>query len=129
MNKVGVKEFNDKLRWSLLPREALEGCVRVLMYGALTKYAPDNWKYVNPQGVYLDATQRHLFQYMNGEEFDKETGESHLSHVLCDALFLEFNRMKRDSNVSFEDYLKELMIYPDYQKEASWDRINKEDME
>ena len=115
-NEVGVKDYKKKLRWSLVPMKALEGCVRVLMYGATTKYTPNNWKNVEPQGVYADAIYRHLNAYVAGEEFDDETGESHLSHLLCDALFLEYHRMNRDRLVSFSEYISELMIYDDYKK-------------
>lgn len=123
--KEGVKDFKGKLRWSLLPFEALKGTVRVLMYGAITKYSPDNWKKVKPQGVYLDAIFRHWIDYRNGEEFDDETGESHLSHLLCDILFLEYHRMNRDKNVSFEDYIREITIYEDYTKEVTQEEIDK----
>lgn len=105
--------------------KTLEGCIRVLMYGATTKYAPDNWKKVKPQGVYLDAVYRHLSDYLDGEEFDLETSESHLSHILCDVLFLEYNRMHRDREVSFEDYLKTVLTYEDYTKSVSQDKIDK----
>ncbi len=116
---IGVKDFKHKLRWSLLPMEALEGCVRVLMYGAMTKYTPNNWKHVEPQGVYADAIQRHLNAYIQGEEFDKESGESHLSHILCDTLFLEYNRMHRDTEETFQQYVERILLYEDYTKSVS----------
>ena len=116
-NKIGVKDYKKKLRWSLIPFKALEGCVRVLMYGATTKYSPNNWKSVEPQGVYADAIYRHLNAYVAGEEFDDETGESHLSHLLCDVLFLEYHRMNRDKNTSFEEYIETICLYDDYTHE------------
>lgn len=123
-SQKGVKDFKEKLRWSLLPTEALQGTIRVLMYGAITKYLPNNWKDVKPQGVYLDAIYRHLSQYLEGEEYDKETGESHLSHALCDLLFLEYNRMKRDTYISFKDYLNDILKYDDYQEEITQEEID-----
>lgn len=110
----GFKETKGKLKWSLLPTQALQGCVRVLMFGAETKYAPNNWKKVEPQGAYLDATYRHLNAFLEGNELDKESGESHLSHALCDLLFLEYHRMNRDPKISFETYLKNILDYPEY---------------
>lgn len=121
----GVKDYKGKVRWSLLPFSALEGCVRVLMYGAMTKYVPDNWMRVEPQGVYFDATMRHLISYLGGEEFDKETGESHLAHVLCDVLFLEYNRLNRDTTISFEDYIENITTYNDYTKNITQEEIDK----
>lgn len=123
--EVGVKDFKKKLRWTLIPFKALEGCVRVLMYGATTKYAPDNWKKVEPQGVYLDAIFRHLVAYKSGEENDDETGESHLSHILCDALFLEYNRMNRNQDISFQDYVEEITKYEDYATSVNQDEVDK----
>lgn len=125
IKKEGVKDFKGKLRWSLLPFEALEGCIRVLMYGAMTKYAPDNWKKVEPQGVYIDATMRHLIAYLEGEEFDEETEESHLAHILCDILFLEYNRLHRNKDISFKDYLTEILQYDDYTKAVSQEEVDK----
>lgn len=122
--ETGVKDFNKKLRWSLLPFKALQGCVRVLMYGAMTKYRPNNWKKVKPQGVYLDAIYRHLNAYMEGEEFDLETEESHLSHILCDVLFIEYHRMERNRDQPFKDYLAEILEYDDYAKV-----VNQEDID
>lgn len=114
----GVKETGDKLRWSLIPWEAMEGTVRVLMMGAIEKYAPNNWKYVKPQGVYLDAVQRHLVAILKGEEFDNDDGESHMSHLICDALFYEYARMHRDRGIDFETWLESIITYPDYTKEV-----------
>ena len=42
----GVKYDQDKLQWSLMPWDALEETVRVLMYGAKKYPEPDNWKRV-----------------------------------------------------------------------------------
>ncbi len=125
MSESGVKDYKKKLRWSLLPMKTLEGCIRVLMYGATTKYVPNNWKRVKPQGVYLDAVYRHLADYIDGEEFDSETGESHLSHVLCDVLFLEYDRCHRNKDISFDDYLNQILTYDDYAKTVSQEQIDK----
>ena len=38
-----IKHDKGKLRYDLIPPEALEALVQVYTYGA-TKYAPDNWR-------------------------------------------------------------------------------------
>ncbi|HKE56465.1 MAG TPA: dATP/dGTP diphosphohydrolase domain-containing protein [Pyrinomonadaceae bacterium] len=43
LGKGGVKKDLGKLRWSLLPWDALEEVVKVLMFGA-SKYADRNWE-------------------------------------------------------------------------------------
>lgn len=127
MERLGVKDFKEKLRWSLIPWEALKGCVRVLTFGAMTKYAPNNWKHVEEQGAYLDGCFRHLTDYVEGEEFDSESGESHLSHLLCDILFLEYHRMNRDKEIPFFDYMEELKTYKDYKKSVTQEYIDKKE--
>ena len=47
------------------------------------KYGEGNWQYLeNGIDRYKDALFRHLFQWMQGEEIDKESGIKHLSHAL-----------------------------------------------
>ena len=85
----GVKYDSSKLRWSLLPLEALQDVVSVLEFGA-KKYAPDNWKHVdNAQARYWDAAMRHLVAYKIDNKTDSETGLSHLAHAVCCLLFLQ----------------------------------------
>ena len=82
----GMKFDNGKRVWSLLPLESVELVVDVLMFGA-TKYAPNNWKKVQPMERYLDAAMRHLVARLQGEVLDKESGLPHLAHLACCALF------------------------------------------
>jgi hypothetical protein len=114
---VGIKESKGKTRWSLLPFEALEPVVAVLNFGATTKYLQDNWKKVECKAPYVDAIIRHWKKYINdGEEFDKESGESHLAHLCCDVLFLLWDRMDK-KDVDFDTYIEKLLTYPDYVQE------------
>lgn len=85
---VGEKYDQGKLRWSLLPWEPLEEVVRILMFGE-QKYSPAGWKVV-PDGHkrYSDALLRHVIQWAKGEQKDPESSYSHLSHMICNALFL-----------------------------------------
>ena len=88
---LGRKADGGKLRWTLLPMEALADVVRVLTIGAL-KYAPNNWQFVRgssgPNGRYADAAFRHLTAWQMGEQNDPETNCNHLSHCVCCLLFL-----------------------------------------
>ena len=122
---VGVKQTEGKTRWSLLPYEALEPVVNVLNYGAVTKYAPNNWKKVEDKGSYLDAIMRHTIAYKNGEENDNESKESHLAAVICNALFLIEDRQQK-SGIDFKTYLDKLMTYPDYVKDLDIHKFDKE---
>jgi hypothetical protein len=58
----GKKDDAGKLRFSLLPVEALAELVRVLEFGA-KMYGVDNWKRLeNGRLRFWDATQRHLWK-------------------------------------------------------------------
>jgi len=85
----GVKHDSEKLQWDLVPWEELEEIVRVLTYGA-EKYAPDNWKMVEPKERYFSALLRHVVAWRKGEKLDPETGISHLAHAGCNLLFLMY---------------------------------------
>lgn len=87
--EVGVKHDDGKLQWDLLPWEALEPVVRVLMYGARKYPSADNWRRVNDhRSRYVNACLRHIIAAQKGEYTDDETGEPHLAHAVCCLLFL-----------------------------------------
>ncbi len=122
--KTGIKDSKGKLRWSLLPFSALEPVVRVLEYGATNKYAMDNWKYVKHKGPYMDSLIRHWVRYFEYlEEFDSESGESHLANLACGLLFLIHDRQAH-SDIPFEEYINNLKQYPDYIKELDEDKFS-----
>jgi hypothetical protein len=88
---VATKHDGGKPDWSILPFEALEETVRVLEFGA-KKYARNNWR-ENGGFKYnrvLTACLRHIFAFMRGEDKDPETGLSHLSHAMCNLIFLSY---------------------------------------
>jgi hypothetical protein len=80
---------NGKLQWSLVDFDSLEGLVKVLEYGA-TKYAPNNWKKGMPVTQVSESLMRHLFAFLKGEDVDPESGCRHISHVMCNAMFIEY---------------------------------------
>ena len=85
---TGVKHDTDKLRYDLLPFGAIDKIVEVLNFGA-AKYAPDNWQQLPDfERRYFAAALRHLSRYQQGEQFDKESGLSHLAHAACCLTFL-----------------------------------------
>lgn len=92
---LGMKFDKHKLKWGLLPYDALQEIVKVLTFGAL-KYAPDNWKYVKDGKIrYFDALMRHLVEWKESDygkdqkrSKDSETGLSHLAHAGACILFL-----------------------------------------
>ncbi len=121
----GVKESKGKARWSLLPLGALEPVIEVLNYGATTKYSKDNWKKVPCKAPYADAIIRHWKKYFeDAEEFDAESGESHLAHLACDVLFLLWDRQNQ-KDIPFDKYMDTLLTYPDFVEHISKDKAEK----
>ncbi len=95
---VGKKYDNDKLRWSLLPLEALQDVVKVLEFGA-KKDAPDNWKYVDQaEERYWNAAMRHIIAYKLESPVDSETGLSHLAHAVCCLLYIQQLDKEEENN-------------------------------
>lgn len=83
----GVKHDDDKLRWELLPWDAVEEVVKVLNFGA-RKYEDRNWeKGIQHSRVYAAAI-RHLTRWFSWEDTDEETDLPHLAHATCCCLFL-----------------------------------------
>lgn len=82
-----IKHDVEKPRADLLPPIALEHVARVLTYGA-QKYARWNWRLIDDRSRYHASALRHLLAYARGEDVDPESGELHLAHAACSALFL-----------------------------------------
>lgn len=91
------KDDQGKVRPSLLPVGPLRAVTEVLEMGA-NKYSVDGWKEVpDAERRYLDALYRHLWAFQSGEEFDPESGLSHLAHLACNSLFLiYFEELRRE---------------------------------
>src|ERR1035437_3977488 len=85
---TGLKFDEDKNRWDLLPIDCVEDVVKILTFGA-KKYSANNWQQVEDgENRYYAALMRHLSVSRQGEKIDPESGLSHLSHVMCNVVFL-----------------------------------------
>ncbi len=85
----GVKHDTGKLRWDLLPYQAVREIVRVFTFGC-NKYGDRNWEAGFNYGRVFAALQRHLAAWWSGEDCDEESGIHHLAHAGCNVLFLLF---------------------------------------
>ena len=98
----GLKFDQEKLRWDLLPIDCIEDVVKVLTMGA-EKYAENNWQEVeNAEDRYFAALMRHLSASRQGEMNDSESGLSHLSHVMCNVVFLLWLEKHKDGRKTEE---------------------------
>lgn len=84
---VGRKNDGGKLRWSLLPWDAMTDVVRVFMFGAY-KYGERNWELGMDKSRLMDAAIRHITRWQCGEEKDIETGINHLAHAIVSLLMI-----------------------------------------
>ncbi len=87
-----MKADTDKPMVSLIETEFLLGLAQVLTFGA-KKYDVDNWKKgasANDTRRIKDSLLRHTLAYIGGERFDPETGLSHLYHMTCNNMFLDY---------------------------------------
>lgn len=74
----------------LIPSPSLIHLAIAMELGA-AKYGPYNWRHQEISSmVYLNAAERHLRSWLDGEDNDPESGASHLGHVMaCCAILLD----------------------------------------
>lgn len=92
MSSTAKKFDHGKLRWSLIPFEILSIVVQVLMFGA-EKYGDFNWQGGLSVRRLMDAGFRHQIAWMSGEDYDPESGLSHLAHAICCLMFALWTKM------------------------------------
>ena len=91
--------FNDgKVEWSLVDFKSIEPLARVLEFGA-QKYARNNWKKGMDVTKMMESLLRHAFSFLSGETEDQESGITHIGHIMCNCMFIQYmmdNKPERD---------------------------------
>jgi len=82
----GIKHDSEKEPLDLLPPEALFEIGRVLAAGK-KKYGTANWAKGITISRLLAASLRHIFQFLKGEDYDKETKTLHIANAACNLMF------------------------------------------
>lgn len=79
-----------KVSISKLPAVAIVHGAHAMEYGA-SKYEAYNWREnAVVASIYIDAAQRHLLTWFEGQETAKDSGVHHLGHALaCMAILLD----------------------------------------
>ena len=100
---VDANKWDDAkdCRPGLIAPEFLQGIGRVLAFGA-KKYSAGNWAKGMDWSRCIDALDRHWLAWKSGEQYDSETGYSHLWHMGCCLMFLttyEARNIGRDNRV------------------------------
>jgi hypothetical protein len=97
----GRKDDLGKPRMGLISDFALLQEALVMTFGA-RKYAAHNWRGGIAWSRLIDAALRHIHAFNSGEEFDPETGLSHLAHARCCLAFLlEYTQTHRELDDRF----------------------------
>lgn len=78
-----IKYDEDDLRYDLIQPDAHADMVKVL-----TKYHNINQQLTTKWSVVLKSLKKHLAAFENGEDYDKESGQLHVSHIASDVHFL-----------------------------------------
>jgi len=76
-----------KLRWDLLPDDAIEKIVEIYTHGSI-KYEVNNWRKGFHWSRCIGSLKRHLKAFTTGEDIDKDSGALHLSQIAWNAITL-----------------------------------------
>ena len=88
-HESGAKRANgDKIRWDLMPIVAMRDTAQIWTFGA-TKYGDRNWEQGFKWSGPYASLMRHLQAWFAGEDFDQESGMSHLAHAACNLQMLQ----------------------------------------
>lgn len=109
MENQGKKFDQDKLRYDLVPTEALAEVVRVLTQGA-KKYGDRNWELGIKFSRNIAAARRHEAQFLAGELKDSETLTVHIANVIVNYMmilqFIQTGRIDLDDMPNAEKRAK-----------------------
>lgn len=96
MQKIKDTAGKPRLSLALQMRQTLMAITDIREYGLVKYPDAENYKKV-PEEMWRDALVRHLVAYIGGEEYDRESGKPHLSHALCNLVYLiELKRYYND---------------------------------
>lgn len=83
----GRKNDTNKVRLDLLPNVALRAIAWVLTFGTV-KYDSWNWAQGMAWSRLIASARRHLNDFIDGIDYDEESGFLHLANLGCCVLFL-----------------------------------------
>jgi hypothetical protein len=102
-----VKYDKHKLRYDLIPGDALSALAAVYTFGSI-KYDDNNWRKGTRWGRVFAALMRHAWAYWRGEIFDPESGLPHMAHVAwCCFTLINFT----NTCPQYDDRIKDCIDY------------------
>ena len=112
----GIKHDQHKIRWDLVPYDAVNEIAKVLTFGA-SKYEARNWEKGMDWSRAFGALQRHLTRWFHGQDKDKETRLTHLSNAGCCLFFLlswELRQVGKDDRPKLDPRVLDHMDNTDF---------------
>jgi len=109
---TAVKNDEGKLRYDLIPPEAMEYWAEVYTIGA-KKYADRNWEKGMSWCRIFRAMMSHSWKWFRGEKFDLKDGQHHLASVMwCAASLIAYEArgIGTDDRVKVPSVIKEIEI-------------------
>lgn len=125
-SKSGVKNDQHKIRWDLVPFDAVNEVAKVLTFGA-EKYESRNWELGMDWSRAFGAAQRHLTRWFHGQDKDKETELTHLASACCCLFFLlswEIRKVGNDDRPKLDPKVLQHMDDVDFMQNL-FDRLEK----
>jgi hypothetical protein len=123
--KTTGNHFDDgKPPIHLIPSEAITGIAKALDFGA-KKYGEYNFRKGIKHTKIIDSLIRHALAYLAGEDFDPESGLSHIQHLGANYAMLEYirlhhpdldDRFKNETSVNQVEMLENLNKAKEYLK-------------
>lgn len=100
---VGVKFDGDKPGMASIPKDAMWEMGKALSFGA-TRYGDHNYRQGMKVGRCLAAAVRHIYQHLDGEDIDSDSGNMHLGHAMASvAMAIYILKNKPEFDDRFED--------------------------
>jgi hypothetical protein len=78
----GIKFDGNKPNLTFIPKEAMFEMGKALTFGA-KKYGDHNYRNGMKVSRQLAAALRHIYQHLDGETLDPESGVTHIGHALA----------------------------------------------
>lgn len=106
----GTKHDEGKLRYDLIPAYPMEMLAAVFTFGS-KKYDDWNWIKGIKYSKLFGSLFRHTWDFIKGEDLDKESGLPNLAHAMCNVcMLLYFYKFRKD----LDDRKKEVSSVPGF---------------
>lgn len=106
-----LKETKGKRMYQLVTKQMMDALADVLTYGALNKYAPNNWRLGQPFTEIMRAAEGHFQFFKDCIDIDVDSGLHHLEQAFTNIGFIitHIRCGRTDLDDRYKDHLKPQM--------------------